>query len=133
MNNYTNILREHNLKATPQRLAIAEALYSYGHLSVESLYDMMLQKFNSISQATIYKNINLMIENSFIQEVKIPHAKSVYELIKDAHAHLVCQKCKEVSDIVVNLESMMEDTSKKSNFKISRADLVFCGVCKKCQ
>jgi Fur family peroxide stress response transcriptional regulator len=133
MNNYTNILREHNLKATPQRLAIAEALYSYGHLSVESLYDMMLQKFNSISQATIYKNINLMIENSFIQEVKIPHAKSVYELIKDAHAHLVCQMCKEVSDIVVNLDSMMEDTSKKSNFKISRADLVFCGVCKKCQ
>ncbi|NPA60635.1 MAG: transcriptional repressor, partial [Epsilonproteobacteria bacterium] len=80
MINYTNTLRQHNLKATPQRLAITEILYKQGHINIESLYELMVQKFNSISLATIYKNINLMIEGSFIQEVKIPNAKSVYEL-----------------------------------------------------
>jgi Fur family peroxide stress response transcriptional regulator len=133
MNNYTNILREHNLKATPQRLAIAEALYDYGHLSIESLYQIMTKKFSSISQATIYKNINLMIENAFIQEVKIPHAKSVYELTKSTHSHLVCDKCGAVIDTVLNLDEVIKSASKINDFKIDRADLVFSGLCKKCQ
>ena len=133
MNNYTNILRDHNLKATPQRLAIAEALYSYGHLSIDSLYQIMVKKFSSISQATIYKNINLMLENGFIQEVKIPHAKSVYELTKSAHSHLVCDNCGEVNDITLNLDDVIQNTSQINDFKINRADLVFSGLCKKCQ
>jgi len=133
MNNYTSILRQHNLKATPQRLAIADALYHYGHVSIESLYEMMIKKFSSISQATIYKNINLMLQNAFIQEVKIPHAKSVYELTKTAHSHLVCDNCGEISDITLDLNDVIQDASQLSNFKINRADLVFSGLCKKCQ
>jgi Fur family peroxide stress response transcriptional regulator len=133
MNNYTNILRQHNLKATPQRLAIAEALYNYGHVNIESLYKMMIKKFSSISQATIYKNINLMLENAFIQEVKITHAKSVYELTKSAHSHLVCDSCGEVNDITLNLDDVIQNASQINDFKINRADLVFSGLCKKCQ
>jgi len=133
MNNHTNILRQHNLKATPQRLAIADALYNYGHLSIESLYKIMIKKFSSISQATIYKNINLMLENAFIAEVKIPHAKSVYELTKTTHSHLICDKCGKVSDISVNLDDIIKATSQINNFKINKTDLVFSGLCKECQ
>jgi Fur family peroxide stress response transcriptional regulator len=133
MNNYTNILRDHNLKVTPQRLAIAEALYSHGHLSIDSLYQIMVKKFSSISQATIYKNINLMLENGFIQEVKIPESKSVYELTKTNHSHFVCDKCGEVSDITLDLSDVTQNASQISDFKINRANLVFCGLCEKCQ
>jgi len=133
MNNYTDILRQHNLKATPQRLAITDALYNYGHVNIESLYTMMIKKFNSISQATIYKNINLMLENAFIQEVKIPHAKSVYELTKTAHSHMVCNKCGNVSDITLDLDTIIQNASKMSDFKIDKTDLVFSGLCKECQ
>lgn len=133
MINYTNILREHNLKATPQRLAIADALHNYGHINIESLYGMMVKKFSSISQATIYKNINLMLENAFIQEVKIPHAKSVYELTKSSHSHLVCEKCGEVEDITLDLDDIVHNASDIANFKIDKADLVLSGICSKCQ
>ncbi len=133
MNNYTDILRQHNLKATPQRLAIASLLYKYGHISTESLYEMMVKKFNSISLATIYKNINLMLENSFIQEVKIPHAKSVYELTKEYHSHLACSSCGEVEDIFIDMDSILEETSKNTTFKIDSSELVFSGICKDCQ
>ena len=133
MNNYTKILREHNLKATPQRLAITDILYSHGHINIESLYEMMVKKFNSVSLATIYKNINLMIENSFIQEVKIPNAKSVYELTKTAHSHLVCENCGEVEDISLDLDGIIKDAGEKSNFKIHKTALVFSGLCQKCK
>ncbi len=133
MINYTDELRKHNLKATPQRLAISDALYINGHMSIEVLYELMLKKFNSISLATIYKNINLMMENSFIQEVKIPNAKSVYELTKTAHSHLVCESCGEVEDITVDLDAIIDEAKHISSFKIDKANLVLSGVCKNCQ
>ncbi|MCF6309528.1 MAG: transcriptional repressor [Sulfurimonas sp.] len=133
MINYTDILREHNLKATPQRLAITNELYTKGHVSIESLYELMVKKFNSISLATIYKNINLMQKNSFIQEVKIPQAKSVYELTKASHSHLACTKCLGVEDITIDLNVIIDTITKTSSFKIDSANLVVSGICKNCQ
>jgi Fur family peroxide stress response transcriptional regulator len=133
MINFTQELREHNLKVTPQRLAIASALYDRGHINIDTLYDLMLKNFSSISLATIYKNINLMLQNSFIQEVKIPNSKSVYELTKATHSHLVCERCKEVEDISLDTTNIINELSSKSTFKTSKIDLVVSGICKKCQ
>jgi len=133
MNNYTDILRQHHLKATPQRLEIANALGCNGHMTIEKLYEVMLKKFNSISLATIYKNINLMIENAFIQEVKIPNEKSVYELTKETHSHVVCRQCGEIQDIMLDLSQTVQLASQTSHFKIDKAALVLSGLCQKCQ
>jgi len=133
MINYTNELRQHNLKATPQRLAIVSALHRAGHLNIDSLYALMLKTFSSISLATIYKNMHLMIENSFIEEIKIPEQKSVYELTKSAHSHLVCKTCGLVEDITLNMSDILNETTSKSHFVISKTDLVLSGYCKDCQ
>ncbi len=133
MKNYTNTLRQHNLKATPQRLAIVDVLFIHGHMNTESLYLMMLEKFSSISLATIYKNINIMIEKSFIQEVKLPHAKSVYELTKTSHSHLLCKKCGAIEDIEINLDKFVLEISKTNQFQIDKTDFVLSGNCKNCQ
>ncbi|WP_372998268.1 Fur family transcriptional regulator [Sulfurimonas sp.] len=133
MINYTDELRRHNLKATPQRLAISNTLHSYGHINVDTLYELMLKKFKSISLATIYKNINLMLENSYIQEVKIPQSKSVYELTKNYHSHLVCTKCGKVEDIKLNMNPILSEVNSNCNFEISKTDIVLSGICKECQ
>ena len=132
MNNYTEILRQHNLKVTPQRLAITDVLHKYGHISLENLYLVMIKKFNSISLATIYKNINLMLENSFIQEVKIPHAKSVYEILKKDHSHVVCSKCSDIMDIDLDTTNLLRHTTSLSNYKLLENTIIFNGICPKC-
>ena len=132
MNNYTDMLRAHNLKATPQRLAITHILHHYGHIGIDILYEKMLSKFNSISLATIYKNIHLMLENSFVQEVKIPYTKSVYELTKEAHSHLVCENCSSIEDIFINLQGLCENTKRMTHFEIQSASVVFHGTCEEC-
>ncbi|MBD3796641.1 MAG: transcriptional repressor [Campylobacterales bacterium] len=133
MQNYTDMLRTHHLKATPQRIEITNALMMNGHLTIEKLYDILLNKFSSISLATIYKNINLMIENAFIQEVKIPNAKSVYELTKEAHSHLVCEQCGSVEDIHIDLTPLKTVDLGKVNFQVNKLDLVLRGTCQNCQ
>jgi len=47
MTNYTNLLKEYDLKVTPQRVAIVEELYKNGHMNIDDLYKKLLAKFPS--------------------------------------------------------------------------------------
>ena len=82
MLNISGLLKDYDLKVTPQRVAIVEELYTNGHMNIDEIYKKLIQRFPSVSLATIYKNINSMVERVFLSEVKIPNEKSVYELIK---------------------------------------------------
>jgi len=131
--NYENLLHEHTLKATPQRLGILNLMHKYGHLSIDELFEQIKKQFNSISLATLYKNINAMLETALITEVKIPNMKSIYEIAKLPHAHLLCDKCGEFKDISVDLDNLISKTESKSNYKLKNTSLIFSGLCEKCQ
>ena len=132
MTNYTNLLKEYDLKVTPQRVAIVEELYTNGHMNIDDLYKKLLSKFPSVSLATIYKNINAMVEKVFLSEVKIPNTKSVYELVKTEHAHLVCSSCGYIEDIMLDSSDILTEASKLTTFKIDSTNIVFNGLCPNC-
>ena len=133
MTNYANLLKEYDLKVTPQRVAIVEELYNNGHMNIDDLYKKLLSKFPSVSLATIYKNINALVEKVFLSEVKIPNSKSVYELVKTEHAHLVCSSCGHIEDIMLDATSVLEEASKLSSFKIDTTSIVLSGLCPHCK
>lgn len=130
--NYIKTLKQYELKVTPQRVAIVEELYCCGHLNIDQLYNKLLYKFPSISLATIYKNMNAMIERIFVQEVKIPNEKSVYELCKENHAHFVCDGCKKIEDIYLDTKNLLEEVKVSTNYIINNSTMVFNGLCKEC-
>ncbi len=131
--NYVSLLQANNLKATPQRLTIVEELYLNGHLNIDELYKSLQTKFPSISLATIYKNINAMIEISFLSEVKIPHKKSVYELRKKEHSHVVCSSCNSIMDIELDTNTLIKEASKLSNYSLQESNIIFNGICSSCR
>jgi len=132
MNTHIDLLKKHNLKATPQRLAILSTVAKYGHITIDNLYAEIKDMFHSISLATIYKNINSMTDEKLLCEVKIPNSKSVYEIVKDGHAHLKCEVCGEIKDMVINSEEIFEPISNEYQFKIHHSDVIISGVCKNC-
>ena len=132
MTNYTSLLKDYDLKVTPQRVAIVEELYVNGHMNIDDLYKRLLAKFPSISLATIYKNINAMLEKVFLSEVKIPNSKSVYELVKEEHAHMVCSSCGHIEDVTVNTTNIVAEASTLSNYKIDTTNIVLTGLCPSC-
>jgi len=133
MKSSAELLKGHQLKVTPQRLKIIKMLEEYGHLNVDELYNKMLKEFPSISLATIYKNINQMINNAIIQEVKLPQTKSVYELIKEPHLHIICNVCLKVEDIIIGTDKIIEEAEKVSGYKIDDSFITLKGVCPSCQ
>jgi len=131
--NYVTLLKKNNLKATPQRLTIVEELYVKGHLNIDEIYQILQSKFPSISLATIYKNINRMIEISFLTEIKIPKQKSVYELTKAKHAHVVCSECNVILDIELKTSNLISEASALSNYSIDNSYIIFNGTCPNCK
>jgi len=131
--NYELLLREHNLKVTPQRLGILSLMQRAGHLNVEELFGLIKKQFSSISLATLYKNINAMLETNLITEIKIPQHKSKYEIAKEPHIHLLCQQCNEFIDVSVNIDTLVDEASMKSHYQLMDSSIVLCGLCEKCQ
>jgi Fur family peroxide stress response transcriptional regulator len=131
--NYELLLRERHMKVTPQRLGILTLMHDCGHISVEDMYEEIKKQFSSISLATLYKNVNAMIGASLVKEVKIPHTKSKYEIIKTPHAHLMCESCGTLEDFDMDIGKIEDILQSKSKFKVNETDLIFTGLCQKCQ
>ena len=129
---YLALLKNNNLKATPQRLEIVGELYKQGHMSIDDIYKSLQSKFPSISLATIYKNINAMTDIFFINEVKIPHQKSVYELTKREHSHVVCTKCNAIMDVELEVDSIVNQAKNLSDYSLEACSIVLKGICPNC-
>jgi Fur family peroxide stress response transcriptional regulator len=129
---YSNLLKKYDLKITPQRLQILKKLDEEGHLSVDDLFITLRETFLSISLATIYKNINIMSQKQVIQEVKIPNQKSVYEISKHEHSHMVCSSCESIYDLTLNTDNLVSQVNSLSNFQVKGSVVLFNGICSKC-
>lgn len=131
--NYQHLLQQHQLKATPQRIAIMERMDLYGHISIDELYTTLREKFASISLATLYKNVHAMMGVNLIREVKLSGQKSKYEIDKETHAHLLCISCGELKDIEFNPQQLLQFASAQSAYTTNDISVVISGVCPCCQ
>lgn len=127
------LLQQYHLKATPQRIAIIELMESAGHINIEDLYRAIRCRFDSISLATLYKNIHTLIGVSLIREVKVPGQKSKYEIEKTPHAHIVCKTCGELKDIPFDSASMIKNAVETSSYQADDISIMISGICPECQ
>jgi Fur family ferric uptake transcriptional regulator/Fur family peroxide stress response transcriptional regulator len=131
MIDYIQLLKQSGLKATIQRTEILKSIDKAGHINIDKIYEDIKVNYPTLSLATIYKNILLMVEYGVILEVPISGEKSKYELKKDDHIHLICQSCGEIKDEEITPKK--RDILKVENFKINNAQINIYGLCQKCQ
>ncbi len=127
---YANLLKQKELKSTPQRVAMLGILDRKGHADIDYIYNEIKKDFVSISLATVYKNVNTMLGAGIIQEIKVPNQKSKYEITKHKHSHFVCEKCGEVYDIDVPKKL---DVELPEGFEPKEASVMIMGVCPSCK
>lgn len=130
--NYSQLLRAHDAKVTPQRLALVEELDKKGHADIDELYESIKRTFPSISLATLYKNINQMLQSTLIKELTISGLKNKYELNKPEHAHMICKRCGKIEDITVDDTSLRKNVENISRYTVTESSLHFIGICPGC-
>ncbi len=131
MTDYIELLKKNDLKATIQRTGILKSIDNAGHFSIDEIYEDVKEHYPTLSLATIYKNIILMIQQGVIVEVPINGEKSKYELKKDDHIHLICKSCGKIKDKEITKEK--EQILSIENFQITNAQISLYGICKECQ
>lgn len=133
MVDFENMLREHQLKATFQRLSILSEIERCGHIDVEALHTNIKKSFPTMALGTLYRNLNDLVEKGILAEVQIPQQKQKYELVKTPHAHLVCEVCDSVVDVDADLHGVINSIGDKGKFHVLGTTVVLSGVCESCQ
>ena len=135
MTDYATLLKESGLKATFQRMNILDVVKKNGHMSIEAIYDEVFKIHPSLSLATIYKNIILMVEKGVVVEVPIAGKKPKYELAKEDHIHLVCTECGDVEDkpCMVETDKVLHALTDQEHFVLNKRQINLYGVCENCQ
>ncbi len=128
MIDYISLLKQNNLKATIQRTNILKSINRTGHITIDEIYEELKIDYPTLSLATIYKNILLMVQHGVIVEIPISGEKSKYEIKKDEHIHLICKSCGNIEDR--ELSSCNIDIE---DFNIIFKQINLYGLCRNCQ
>jgi len=122
------------LKLTPQRIAVYEYLLgTKGHPSAEIIYSALIEKFPTMSLATVYKSLKTLCKVELIQELNLGEGNFRYDAIIEDHAHFQCTRCNVVFDLMnVPTDKVMDAVSLNQDFHIESSKLYFYGACTEC-
>ena len=109
--NFENALRENNLKVTPQRVAVLEAVSMLkSHPTAEEIRDSIQKKYPGIATGTIYKILDILVEKGLVKKVKTGRDIMRYDGMLKKHHHLYSRNTEDIMDYFdEDLDRMLDD------------------------
>lgn len=131
----TDMLRAKGFKVTPQRLAVYRMLAeSKEHPSAETIYSHLRETFPTMSLATVYKTVDMLVELGLVQKLNVGEDSFRYDAWTDEHSHIRCTVCGRVDDLVeIDADGIVEAAKSGTDYRITGQQFYFYGICKKCQ
>ena len=130
---FGTFLQKNGYRKTAERYSVIDELYVQDeHIDVDQLYLLMKNKNYSISRATIYNTLDLLVECGLAVKHQFNDRSALYEqaLTYKHHDHLVCNVChkiKEFSD--PRMEEIKTIVGDMLQSKVTSHSLVFYGDC----
>ena len=103
---------------------------SRDHLTVEQIFQKLREIHPQVVLATVYNNLNRLLEEELIRKVSVEGMPDRYDRMKK-HDHLVCRSCGKLSDIT--LEDLTASLKKQLGDDVLYYDLKVYYVCPACR
>jgi len=126
-------LKDSNLKVTPQRIAVLEALNNLrDNPTADKVKEYVVKNHPNIAVGTIYKTLETFVEKGLVKKVKTEKDVMRYDAILDNQHHLYCEDTERIEDFFDDqLNEMLEEYFKKKkipNFKVKDIKLQIIGT-----
>lgn len=130
----TAALRERGQRVTAPRLLVHRHVRRRpGHLTAEQVHGELAPGLPSLSPATIYATLDLLVELGIVRRLSTPGGTTVYDPRTDAHHHAICRRCGRITDIEAPVDaSAAEAAAARAGFRADHGELQLTGLCAAC-
>ena len=139
-----SFLLSKGLRQTRQREVVIEAAFATDeHFSADGLLKRVRKIDRTVSRATVYRSLALLVESGLLREVDLGRDQTYYDpnfLEKPQHNHLICKDCDRVVEFEDEHITLLEDcitrrlgfspATKSIRIEANCDELARRGVCK---
>lgn len=129
------LLREHGVQVTAQRLAIMRSVSARPHATADDVADDVRSVLGSISRQAVYDSLGVLADKGLIRRIQPAGSAARYEdRVGDNHHHLICRGCGTMFDIdCATGDVPCLTASDDHGFEIDEAEVVYWGHCPTCR
>lgn len=129
--NLSEELIKKEIRPSHQRIKVFEYLITTQcHPTVDQIFNDLIKEVPTLSKATIYNTLNLLIKAKLVRVITIEDNETRYDISTSNHGHFKCELCGTIFDFTINIDNFMTD--ELSEFKINEKNVYFKGICPRC-
>ena len=134
MNDPAELLRQHAVPVTAQRLAVLRAVTARPHSTADSIAEAVRSGIGTISRQAVYDALGILVKKGIIRRIQPAGSPALFEdRVGDNHHHLICRTCGKTVDIDCAVgEAPCLHAAADAGFHIDEAEVVYWGTCPDC-
>lgn len=131
----TDLLRQHGVQVTAQRLAVLRAVSARPHGTADDVAEAVRAEIGAISRQGVYDALAVLVEKGLLRRIQPAGSPTRYEhRVGDNHHHLVCRSCGETVDIDCAVGAAPCLTPAEDHgYEIDEAEVIYWGRCPACR
>ena len=128
------LLRQHGIQVTAQRIAVLRAVSNHPHVTADSVAEAVRNEIGAISLQSVYDALSVLVEARLIRRIQPAGSPARFEdRVGDNHHHLICRTCGRMIDIDCAVGSAPCLTAADDKgYQIDEAEVVYWGRCPEC-
>jgi Fe2+ or Zn2+ uptake regulation protein len=130
----SDLLRQHGLQVTAQRLAVMRAIARHPHATADEITTAVRAELGAISRQAVYDVLGVLVAKGLIRRIQPAGSPALYEdRVGDNHHHLICRSCGRTADVDCAVgETPCLTAADASGFQIDTAEVIYWGICPQC-
>ncbi len=135
MTDRSQLLRDHGLQVTAQRLAVLNAVSSRPHCTADKVAEDVRAEIGTISKQAVYDALAVLTDKGLIRRIEPAGAPALFEdRVGDNHHHVICRTCGKTADVDCAVgERPCLTAADDQGFVIDEAEVIYWGTCPACQ
>lgn len=127
-------LARNNLRLTSQREAIIETVFATDqHFTAEQLLEWSRFRDRTISKATVYRTLPLLVESGLVNEIDLGKDNRYYDpnyADHPEHNHIICTDCGKIIEFEsLELNQLVQEISHNLGFAVKGQKLQIVAQC----